>query len=218
MAVTWPWHKNGWFVIEFFCCSEILTQTTALYFVLNLSNYNVILKRKKTPNNPQFQPNGLNCKDCDNNQWVSKMMKSINILQLHEDQGGGQQSQAMVPSKSTITNEDGTRRASLVAYSSTSAASIKSGGHDGGREGEGNSASATSKSNSLAEASRDEDSDVRTLLAQKEKDLILAAELGKALLEKNEDLSQQNEKMADEFSKQLEVRSKNLFISRSWLL
>ena len=48
--------------------------------------------------------------------------------------------------------------------------------------------------------------DVRALLAQKEKDLILAAELGKALLEKNEDLSQQNEKMTEEFSKQLEVR------------
>ena len=50
--------------------------------------------------------------------------------------------------------------------------------------------------------------DVRALLAQKEKDLILAAELGKALLEKNEDLSQQNEKMTEEFSKQLEVRRK----------
>ena len=41
---------------------------------------------------------------------------------------------------------------------------------------------------------------------QKEKDLILAAELGKALLEKNEELSEANEKMADEFSKRLEVR------------
>ena len=48
--------------------------------------------------------------------------------------------------------------------------------------------------------------DVHALLAQKEKDLILAAELGKALLEKNEDLSQHNEKMAEDFSKQLEVR------------
>ena len=49
--------------------------------------------------------------------------------------------------------------------------------------------------------------DVHALLAQKEKDLILAAELGKALLEKNEDLSQHNEKMAEDFSKQLEVRA-----------
>ena len=57
----------------------------------------------------------------------------------------------------------------------------------------------------------EEVTDVRALLAQKEKDLILAAELGKALLEKNEDLSQQNEKMAEEFSKQLEVRP-NFFI------
>ena len=52
--------------------------------------------------------------------------------------------------------------------------------------------------------------DVHALLAQKEKDLILAAELGKALLEKNEDLSQHNEKMAEDFSKQLEVSSEDL--------
>lgn len=49
------------------------------------------------------------------------------------------------------------------------------------------------------------DRNIRALLSQKEKDLILAAELGKALLEKNEDLSQQNEKMTEEFSKQIEV-------------
>ena len=39
----------------------------------------------------------------------------------------------------------------------------------------------------------------------KERDLILAAELGKALLEKNEDLSKQNEKIAEDFSQKLEV-------------
>ena len=38
-----------------------------------------------------------------------------------------------------------------------------------------------------------------------ERDLILAAELGKALLEKNEDLSKQNEKIAEDFSQKLEV-------------
>ena len=43
------------------------------------------------------------------------------------------------------------------------------------------------------------------LLEQKERDLLLAAELGKALLEKNEELSQQNEKMAEDFSQKLEV-------------
>ena len=47
---------------------------------------------------------------------------------------------------------------------------------------------------------------INQLLQQKEKDLVLAAELGKALLEKNEDLSAQNEKMAEDFAKQLEVR------------
>jgi len=45
-------------------------------------------------------------------------------------------------------------------------------------------------------------------LVQKERDLLLAAQLGKALLEKNEELGLQNEKMAEEYSRQLEVSSK----------
>ena len=48
--------------------------------------------------------------------------------------------------------------------------------------------------------------DIYGLLEQKERDLLLAAELGKALLEKNEELSTTNEKMAEEFSSKLEVR------------
>ncbi|XP_023716725.1 bicaudal D-related protein homolog [Cryptotermes secundus] len=50
-----------------------------------------------------------------------------------------------------------------------------------------------------------EDLDVYAQLQQKEKDLILAAELGKALLEKNEELSRQNEKIAEDFSQKLEL-------------
>merc|ERR1719245_1319910 len=46
--------------------------------------------------------------------------------------------------------------------------------------------------------------DIYNQLQQKERDLILAAELGKALLEKNEDLSKQNEKIAEDFSQKLE--------------
>lgn len=42
-------------------------------------------------------------------------------------------------------------------------------------------------------------------LVQKERDLLLAAQLGKALLEKNEELGLQNEKMAEDYSHQLEV-------------
>ncbi len=42
-------------------------------------------------------------------------------------------------------------------------------------------------------------------LEQKERDLVLAAELGKALLDKNEELSRQNERIAEEFSQKLEV-------------
>ena len=56
------------------------------------------------------------------------------------------------------------------------------------------------------EAEQKKEEEFNKLLQQKEKDLVLAAELGKALLEKNEDLSQQNEKMAEDFAKQLEVR------------
>ncbi|XP_022247605.1 bicaudal D-related protein homolog isoform X2 [Limulus polyphemus] len=47
--------------------------------------------------------------------------------------------------------------------------------------------------------------DVYADLAQKEQDLILAAQLGKALLEKNEELSLINEKLTENFSRKLEL-------------
>jgi len=47
--------------------------------------------------------------------------------------------------------------------------------------------------------------DIYELLNQRERDLTLAAEIGQALLEKNEQLSKQNEEIAEEFSKKLEV-------------
>lgn len=53
--------------------------------------------------------------------------------------------------------------------------------------------------------------DVYAQLQQKEKDLILAAELGKALLEKNEELSRHNERLAEEYSQKLEVSKKKRF-------
>merc|ERR1719295_1761785 len=53
-------------------------------------------------------------------------------------------------------------------------------------------------------AAAESDADIHAQLLAKERDLILAAELGKALLEKNEDLSKQNEKIAEEFSQKLE--------------
>ena len=52
----------------------------------------------------------------------------------------------------------------------------------------------------------EENSDVFAQLEQKERDLVLAAELGKVLLDKNEELSRQNERIAEEFSLKLEVR------------
>ena len=63
-----------------------------------------------------------------------------------------------------------------------------------------------SNSTTVKNESHIERQDVYAQLAQKEKDLVLAAELGKALLGKNEDLARQNEKLADDFSQRLEVR------------
>ena len=110
-------------------------------------------------------------------------MQSITILQLtaHSDTT---MTSTELKNHSAATSES--KHPSLLAYSSM--ALMKNG--DENEQGD-----------------EDKVTDVRALLAQKEKDLILAAELGKALLEKNEDLSQHNEKMAEEFSKQLEVGS-----------
>lgn len=55
--------------------------------------------------------------------------------------------------------------------------------------------------------------DVYRQLAQKDKDLLLAAELGKALLEKNEELSHKYELLQEEYSQVVEVRSLNYFWS-----
>lgn len=51
----------------------------------------------------------------------------------------------------------------------------------------------------------DTNEDVWTQLQQKESDLLLAAELGKALLEKNEELKKEQDRVADEYSKKVEV-------------
>ena len=67
-----------------------------------------------------------------------------------------------------------------------------------------------SKKNEETTLEEPDQNTINLLLQQKEKDLVLAAELGKALLEKNEDLSAQNEKMAEDFAKQLEVSSSKL--------
>ena len=69
----------------------------------------------------------------------------------------------------------------------------------GGSGGSGGTGSSSSSSTDPA------NQDLYTQLAQKEQDLLLAAQLGKALLEKNEELSMLNEKMAEDYSKQLEV-------------
>ena len=54
--------------------------------------------------------------------------------------------------------------------------------------------------------------DVYSQLAQKENDLVLAAELGKALLEKNEELRLQNDAMSEEFADRLEVNTHKIII------
>lgn len=52
-----------------------------------------------------------------------------------------------------------------------------------------------------------QDSDLLSLFRQKEKDLVLAAKLGKALLERNQDLTKQYDKMTKDLNDKLEVRS-----------
>lgn len=47
--------------------------------------------------------------------------------------------------------------------------------------------------------------DLLLLFRQKEKDLVLAAKLGKALLERNQDLTKQYEKMTKDLNEKLEV-------------
>ena len=59
--------------------------------------------------------------------------------------------------------------------------------------------------------------DLYAQLVQKERDLLLAAQLCKALLEKNEELGLQNEKMAEEYSRQLEVSTVHCSLSLSRL-
>lgn len=56
------------------------------------------------------------------------------------------------------------------------------------------------------------DGDLWSQLQQKEADLVLAAELGKALLEKNEELAKQQEKIIEEYSAKLEVSGNSRLI------
>lgn len=56
--------------------------------------------------------------------------------------------------------------------------------------------------------------DVYSQLAQKERDLHLAAELGKALLEKNAELERRNEQLIEEYSSNLEVICLKSILSR----
>jgi len=59
---------------------------------------------------------------------------------------------------------------------------------------------------SAMEARRhDQEPDVWAQLQQKESDILLAAELGKALLEKNEELVKQQEKLIEDYSSKIEV-------------
>ena len=54
-------------------------------------------------------------------------------------------------------------------------------------------------------AENEDPNDLYAQLAQKEQDLILAAEIGKSLLEKNEELTKASEKLTEEYSQKFEV-------------
>lgn len=64
----------------------------------------------------------------------------------------------------------------------------------------------------LAEDEDGDENDIYRQLAQKEKDLLLAAELGKALLEKNEEISQKYELLQEEYSQVVEVSRLYFFV------
>lgn len=53
--------------------------------------------------------------------------------------------------------------------------------------------------------------DPAELLKQRERDLVLAAELGKALLERNQELTKQAETLAEEYSAKLEVSRRAVY-------
>lgn len=55
-----------------------------------------------------------------------------------------------------------------------------------------------------------QNTDLLSLFRQKEKDLVLAAKLGKALLERNQDLTKQYEKMNKDLNEKLEVKIPNI--------
>lgn len=59
---------------------------------------------------------------------------------------------------------------------------------------------------------RHPETDVWEELQRKESDILLAAELGKALLEKNEELVKQHEKLIEENSIKIEVSAKCDFL------
>jgi len=61
-----------------------------------------------------------------------------------------------------------------------------------------------------------EELDVYAQLQEKEKDLILAAELGKALLDKNEELKRQIEEITEEANKKIEVRDYRFCVPSLW--
>lgn len=62
--------------------------------------------------------------------------------------------------------------------------------------------------------------DLWSQLQQKEADLVLAAELGKALLEKNDELKKQQDAIVEEYSRKLEVSDliyRLLYCNAVWL-
>lgn len=58
------------------------------------------------------------------------------------------------------------------------------------------------------ENDNEESDNLRAMLEQKDRDLMLAAELGKALLEKNSDLEKKLEHANEEYSQSIEVCSR----------
>lgn len=64
----------------------------------------------------------------------------------------------------------------------------------------------------VSDEEQEDDGDVYAQLARKERDLLLAAQLGKALLEENEELRRQNMALSQECSQRMEVSGSFLHV------
>lgn len=128
-------------------------------------------------------------------------LESLSQLLMQQNQANALMSIEIEANKQQVSNGATT---TLASSSSAAGASMASSSSSLALAG---AVSAATAANNVSGAIKSID-DVYILLAKKEKDLQLAAELGKALLERNEELSKTNEHLAEDYSHRLEVSAR----------